>query len=269
MSDTELQEQVNESAPVADNTSGKTLGELLSSEEIKASPKLAKLINQSVDTLAKSYINADSMIGKRIDQMSPEDIIQFNKKLGAPERSDDYRFAREQEVPQEKLRELKDKYQKAGLNHLSAESLFNDVVDSLKQVETKEKVDLEAVKDLNQSKLFDKYGKNFKGILDLVEQELIDKGGLELRDKVLDPVNMNHEVIDIMYKVVKEKRPQSVLAPEQGGRIAMTGADAQLELDRLRASSEFRRAFLHNDQKAMKVFNNEVITLLAKIRDSK
>jgi hypothetical protein len=265
MSDTENftpeHEETTESKPL-------TLADLLQDPELKSHPQLEKFINQPIETLAKSHVHANSLIGKRVDQMAPEDLIAFNKKLGMPERSDEYNFAQENLIPQDKVRELKDKFHKAGLSVVAAEHMFNDHVESIRASDQKVTEDTEAKKEQNINKLVEKMGSNFKSLLDLVEQELIEQGGIELRDRVLDPVNMDHQLIDVFTKTVKEKRSQGLLNASPTAPVAYTAATAEMEIAMIKASPEYRAALARKDRAALMAFSERELNLrrLVKLR---
>lgn len=265
MSDTEfLSPEVTESTESAEvvRSTAKTLAEIITDPELKSHPKLAKFLEQPIDTLAKSHIHAEAMIGKRVDQMTPEEVISFNRKLGLPERSDGYHFGKEDLLPQEQVRELKDRFYKAGLNQVSAEHMFNDVIESIKQADQKVTIDLDAKRDENINKIVSKFGSNHKGMLDLIEQELIEQGGMDLRNRVLDPVNMDHQLVDMFAKIVKEKRSQGLLQPSPTAPVALSAMDAELEIERIRSSPEYRHAKARGDKKALSVLSEDILKLM-------
>jgi hypothetical protein len=262
MSDTEVlspEPQVTAESPQIE---AKRLSDLITDPELRSHPKLAKFLEQPIETLAKSHIHAEAMIGKRVDQMTAEEVISFNKKLGLPDRSDAYSFAQEDILPQEQVRELKDRFHKAGLNQVSAEHMFNNVIESLQQSDQKVMVDLEAKKEENVNQLVNRFGSNHRAMLDLIEQELIEQGGMDLRNRVLDPVNMDHQLVDMFAKIVKEKRSQGLLQSSPTAPVALSAMDAELEIDRIRTSPEYRAAKARGDKKALGVFSEDILKLM-------
>lgn len=264
MSDTELTSpEQPEQAPVeVVETSTPTLEDLISDDLLKNHPQLEKFLKQPIDVLAKSHVHANSLVGKRVENMTAEEIISFNKKLGVPDRSDDYSFAKETELPQDEVRALKDKFFKFGINQVAAEHMFNDVLENTHKATEKVVINTEQKKEENINKLIEKFGSTYKGMLDLIEQELLEQGGLDLRNRVLDPVSMDHQVLDVFAKLVKEKRAQGLLNPSPTAQVALTPADIDQKIAMIKASPEFRDASARRDRNALMAFSTEIENLL-------
>lgn len=74
------------------------------SKELKADPGVIAYTGKfkSMDDLVKSAMAAESKIGSMVsipdDKASPEQVAEFNKKLGVPEKPEDYQFEEDQRV---------------------------------------------------------------------------------------------------------------------------------------------------------------------------
>lgn len=71
----------SEAAAVAEETKSSIL-DLIQDSELKNHQSLHNF--KDVDSLAKSFINAQSLVGKRVADMTPEEMSQYNSKLGIP-----------------------------------------------------------------------------------------------------------------------------------------------------------------------------------------
>jgi hypothetical protein len=118
-------------APVADKGTPPASWRDTLPEPMKASPSLAKF--ESVDKLAKSYIEAESMIGRSIippgKDAKPEDWGKFYSKLGRPNSAEEYALTPEEgfEADPAFTSKLKAAFHSAGLTPAQANHVFGAI----------------------------------------------------------------------------------------------------------------------------------------------
>ena len=80
---------------------------------------------KSIEDFTKSFVEKDKLIGKKVSEMSPEEIRSYNTKLGVPDSSDKYEIAAEEGVDDpETVSWFKEAALKAGLTKEAAKILF-------------------------------------------------------------------------------------------------------------------------------------------------
>lgn len=94
-------------------------------EDIREHRHLSEV--KDVQTLAKNYLNAQQLIGKRFQDMSPEDMANYHAKIGVPEKPDAYKLLAPEGLQVDD--QLKGWYSqiahKTGLTQQQAEGIFS------------------------------------------------------------------------------------------------------------------------------------------------
>lgn len=166
-----MEEQTESTVVVTDDNSANTLHNLLS-EEYRGVKSLQNLKN--VDDLAKSYINAQKLAGKKVEDMEASDIIALNAKLGAPTDPSQYNF----DAPED----FKKKAFEAGLNHVQAKKLYEkDVNASKDSLIIRQAKEEEIVKELEST-----FGPNLENAMKVAQKAALELGGDDLLRAVFD-----------------------------------------------------------------------------------
>jgi hypothetical protein len=74
-------------------------------DELKSDPSLAPLKGKGIADVVKSYVNAQRMVGKDKvalpgEKATPEELNEFFKKLGRPDKPEDYKIAKPTDLPE-------------------------------------------------------------------------------------------------------------------------------------------------------------------------
>tara|TARA_R110000822_G_scaffold6141_1_gene25676 strand:+ start:785 stop:1672 length:888 start_codon:yes stop_codon:yes gene_type:complete len=162
------------------------------SEEYRKNPNIEKFTE--IDALAKSYINAVSMIGS--DKIpvptnnSTED--QWNEvynKLGRPESADKYKLdVKSDIVPMEEtsIKSFAENAHKLGLNNKQAQGILEFYKNNMEQSAQQMNIDMETNQASAEAQLRKEWGRSF--------DENIKRAG------ALAKSNMNPEVLDMQLK---------------------------------------------------------------------
>ena len=162
------------------------------SEEYRKNPNIEKFTE--IDALAKSYINAVSMIGS--DKIpvptnnSTED--QWNEvynKLGRPESADKYKLdVKSDIVPMEEtsIKSFAENAHKLGLNNKQAQGILEFYKNNMEQSAQQMNIDMETNQASAEAQLRKEWGRSF--------DENIKRAG------ALAKSNMNSEVLDMQLK---------------------------------------------------------------------
>lgn len=182
--------------------SKKSILDLVTREELKNidSIKEIETIDDLVDKFSKmekSHQHAQSLVGKRINQLTGDDLKHINLLKGVPESADKYIVP--EEMGEQYTSEYKDLAFKAGLTQEQAKNLMDNII--LKQREVNE-ASKETVKQLEES---------HKAELEQIFGKAVDKR-IEISHKYLDELD-NTEIKGIKELLVSnglDKNPKIV-----------------------------------------------------------
>lgn len=162
------------------------------SEEYRKNPNIEKFTE--IDALAKSYINAVSMIGQdKIavpNNNSTED--QWNEvyaKLGRPESADKYKLDFKSEsvpIDETAVKQFAENAHKLGLNNKQAQGILEFYKNNMEQSSKQMQIDMETAQANAEANLRKEWGKSF--------DENLKKAG------ALAKANMNPEILDMQMK---------------------------------------------------------------------
>lgn len=205
-----------------------------------------KKFNSSED-LAKSYVELSNKLGKRLEDMSQDEIVALNSKFGVPAEAADYGLEKDVDglINSESLaNELKE----LGIpKHLGPK-----IMDHLKKTEAA-KIE-EANNEANlafkrqQQETLDilkrEYGVDYQERLNLARKAIRHEENGEAIISKLDKVGLGNDA-DIIKMFVKkgEKLAEDKLLGEDVGTFGMKRADAAEEISRLMQDKEFLESF--------------------------
>ena len=216
-------------------------------EGIRDEPSLQTF--DSVDKLAKSYVNAVKMIGG-----NPENLIslpqegeswdEIYNKLGRPEQANDYDFGEDDEGVLDDFKEF------AHQNNLTQDQADNllGLFSELEEEEAKnEEQAMEDLKVETTIGLQRDWGKNYDGNLDYARRAYAQFGTPELTE-IMDNTGFgNHPEVIKAFSKVGQLLGEEALAVGTGlGRNQMSPQSAQEEIQALYSDKEFSKAYRDN-----------------------
>lgn len=211
------------------------------SKELQDIPTLKKF--KDVESLAKSYVNAQQLLGKKLEQLGPDELKSvIGRALQAPESPDEYDITGTNE---EAITFYKNLAHELQLNPKQAKELverFNQAEEDNKKqheinlIEERRKLEEDLKKDWG--KLFDRNKK-------LAGDAIIEFGGTELAE-ALDAAGLGNNVqILKTFSKIGETFLESDFVGETGlGQFGMSPEQARQKIASLKQSNEFMSAFL-------------------------
>lgn len=218
---------------------------------------------KDVASLAKSFVHAQSMVGKDRMPVPDENWSEgqwndFYDKLGRPKSPDEYPEPSVQIEEDDKAnlepveKRIKQVAHKNGLTPKQAKTLLDEVRAIYKEDKTNAKTNWEKAEQDREAKLKSEFGQDLSIVLDTGRQ-VLDKLGDEEFVEYLNETRLgsDHRMVRFLNKVgslIKEDKGASG-GPGIGGFSAGSPAQARAELDMLMNDKSFVEA-LHNEHHA-------------------
>ncbi len=226
-------------------------------EGLSDSPSLAKFKN--VQELAKGYINTEKLIGapeSRLqllnDTSTDEDRAAFHKKLGKPDKWEDYKHSYElkegQEVDQAFYDEARGWMLESDITSASAEKLLNkffaksfkDRDDSAIAKSDAEKVSMDALRA--------EWGDKFDMNMDLVKVQMERFGTPELREEFSKNGLGNSPHLIKAIAAMGAEHSEDIVSGKVGAPAVNARTRAQMELEQMMTDPEKRRVIAGMDE---------------------
>ena len=220
-------------------------------EGLREEPSLQTF--DSVDKLAKSYVNAVKKIGGdpntlvKIPQEG-EDRNGFYNQIGRPEQPQGYNF---DEIvgddPEGTLDGYKEFAHHHGLTQSQAESILN-LYGEIQEDESREYQEAQRQLDINgQIELQKEWGKNFDGKMDMASRAFAEFSTPELQ-KMMDETGLgNHpEMLRIFAKVGERLGEDSLIVGAGLGANQMSPEQSRTEIQNRYSDKEFSKAYRDN-----------------------
>lgn len=227
-------------------------------EENKGLSKFIEGDKFNLTKALKTLTNAEKLIGKRIEDASPEQLTAFAEKLGIPLSEDGYEIA----APEDKA-ELIGAYKKlakeAGIPKAAAEKFFNGLLDlnSAENVVAKEKARIE--KNLADIKAI--YGDSLDSVK-AAANKAIEKYGSDEVKEILKKSDLatDPKFIGFLAKV-GEKLVDVDVALEKSSNYGNVKEDIDKKISTLRNSPEYKAAMRNPYGNEYKKFSSELLEL--------
>ena len=213
---------------------------------LRDEPSLATF--DSVDKLAKSYVNAVKMIGGNPDHMvaipqEGESWDGFYNQIGRPERSEDYEFGDENG----ELDGFRAFAHDTGLTQDQANSILSLYGEMQEEQETAQKEGIDELRTNTTVALQKEWGKNFEGNMDYAKRAYSQFATPGLSE-VLDETGLgNHpEMIRAFSKIGQLLGEESLAVGTGLGQSQMSPQAAQEEIQALYSDQDFSKAYRDN-----------------------
>lgn len=203
---------------------------------------------KDIEGVLKSLKHANSLIGKKIEDMSPEELQSINFKMGVPENKDDYSFDGIDNPDEATLDWFRDTALEAGLNTEQAAKIAaahgKRIADETAYHQSK--MELQAEENISQLK--QEFGAAFDERVSLANKALKEFGGQETIDAInnsglgSDPLLV--KLLANAGKMLAEGNLQSV---DNSGRFGITPAEARHRIDALKADNNFQQRYHSHD----------------------
>ncbi len=202
----------------------------------------------SVDKLAKSYVNAVKMIGGNPDNMvaipdEGEKWDDFYNKIGRPEKANDYQFGDENG----ELDGFREFAHDTGLTQDQASNILKLYGDIQEEQEEAHQNGLEELRTNTTMELQKEWGKNYDGKMDYAKRAFAQFASPEL-SQLMDESGMgNHpEMLRVFAKVGELMGEDSLVVGTGLGSSQLSPEQAQQEIQALYSDKEFSKSYRDN-----------------------
>ena len=202
----------------------------------------------SVDKLAKSYVNAVKMIGGNPDNMvaipeEGEKWDDFYNKIGRPEKANDYQFGDENG----ELDGFREFAHDTGLTQDQADNILKLYGDIQEEQEEAHQNGLEELRTNTTMELQKEWGKNYDGKMDYAKRAFAQFATPEL-SQLMDESGMgNHpEMLRVFAKVGELMGEDSLVVGTGLGSSQLSPEQAQQEIQALYSDKEFSKSYRDN-----------------------
>jgi hypothetical protein len=212
--------------------------------EVKAlNNYLDKPIEEALPEIVKSYRHAQSLIGKRVDELPVEELKDLLPRLERPETADDYVSKLAPEFGEEFVGKYKEELFELGLNETQAESYLKRHRASIEEKQHKSQESTHEAIEASEKALKDRFGLKYKVAMDMAARAALKLGGTDLYKKVFESEVKDPDMVNLLYKVGRETIAPEVAIGDPGGSLNSPG-EARAQLDKLKADPEYSRALL-------------------------
>ncbi len=214
----------------------------------------------SVDKLAKSYVNAVKMIGGNPDNMvaipsEGEKWDDFYNKIGRPEHFKDYEFG-DQNGELDGFREFA---HDTGLTQDQANNILKLYGDIQEEEQESHQNGLEELRTNTTMELQKEWGKNYDGKMDYAKRAFAQFASPEL-SQLMDESGMgNHpEMLRVFAKVGELMGEDSLVVGTGLGSSQLSPDQAQQEIQALYSDKEFSKSYRDNKDPGHKTAMNKM-----------
>lgn len=219
-------------------------------EELRVNKNLATF--KDIGELAKSYLHQQSLIGKRVSEMSPEDFAAYKNVMGVPQEKDSYSLP-EYGDP-EVVNWYKDVAFKAGLTQDQARVVMEQYAGLEKSKQEAYANESKQMVEQGITELKKEFGAAFNERIDVAKRAVQAFGGDELKGFLQETGLGNHPiVVKLFAKIGAELLEDSMLQSDAQQQLGVTPTDAKRMIDSKLADPEFRQAYYgatHHQHKA-------------------
>lgn len=203
---------------------------------------------KSAEDLAKSYINANQLLGKRVSELSPEDAAHLKSLQGVPKEVGEY--ALPEQLNGESAEWYKGTALKAGLTKDQAKVIADEFVmlerAKLEQIEKEDAIRTEQwVGELKKE-----FGSAFDKQIEVAKRGLKEFGNQEVID-ILNRTGLidNPSVVKMFAKIGKELLEDSIVSADKEAVFGITPGDALSQIEALRSNPEFMDAYFNRSHR--------------------
>lgn len=215
----------------------------LLSDDIKSNKALDSF--KDINSLAKSYLHGQSLIGKRIAELSPEELGQVYSKLGRPETAEGY------ELPAPEGDPIVTSYRQIahdlGLSKQTAETLYRRYADTIVEQQKVAQEAFEKQAETHREALKQEWGSAYKERLEYARRGALSLGGEELLKEVMNSPTLgnNPMVIKALANAGMKLRESAGFGSSDSAAFTMTPEMANRELASLKADPVFISSYIN------------------------
>lgn len=232
------------------------------SEDLRGAKSLSNF--KDVNDLAKSYLHAQQLIGKRLSDISPEDMKVLDSFRGVPEAADKYTLP--EELPAEDIAWYKNMAHEVKLTQEQAKKVLDSYTMLKREATEKFKKEYELKTQAGIEELKKEFGSAFDNRIELAKRAVTNFGGQELKDYLNETgLGNDPKLVKIFANIGKALLEDSVVDADKSTAFGVTPQDAQNMINQKMANPEFLSAYYSNLHPGHKQAVAEIEALLGKM----
>lgn len=209
-------------------------------EELRENKALKNF--KDVEGLAKSYVHLNQLLGKKFENMSPEELDSYYTKLGRPEDSEGYK------MPDSMAPELGGWYKetafKLGLTQDQARGLAESYMDIEQNIQKEQISQMEAQQEQWEASLKEEFGTAFEKRIEIAKKALRSYGGEELVNFLNETKLGSHpELVKAFAKIGKDMQEDSLTQSEASANFGVTPQEAKQKIAHLKRDPDFMKSY--------------------------
>lgn len=213
-------------------------------DDLKGAASLGTI--NSIEDLAKSYVNAQSTIGKRIENMTDEERLKYFPPQGRPETIDGYELSIPEglEVKQELQDWFKQKSHDLNLPAEAATTLFKDYLEMTSETVREQSQLAEIKAQENVAELKRDFGPAYDERVAMANRALTQFGG----DAAIEAIQQaglqsNPAIVKMLAEAGKSLSEGKLVDSGNKGKFGVTSAEAGAKIAELRQDRDFMKAY--------------------------
>lgn len=211
-------------------------------DDIKTAKSLESINN--FEDLAKSYVNAQSFIGKKFEDLTPEQLNDVYGKLGRPESPEGYKFENTENDNPELSSWFSEAVFDIGLNQEQAATLrekYNEFVGGLQK---EQEGAIENLMADQEKQLKQDFGPAYNERVELANRALSSYGGEELVEALKEAGMQNNPALVKAFAAIGMDMAEGKFVEGEGkGKFGMSSEEATQQIDALRKDEAFMKVF--------------------------
>lgn len=214
-------------------------------DELKTAKPLQSI--KSVEDLAKGFVNAQSVIGRRFEDLTPEQLSEYYGALGRPESPEDYKFEAPEgrEINTELESWFRNQAFEGGLTKAAAEKLFNDFTAMEAETLAQREQMVELQMQEQQKQLQKDFGPAYDERVNLANRALREFGGDEAIAAITESGLQNHPaLVKLLANAGETLAEGNFTSGQKTGKFGMTSEEASEQISKLRADPEFSKHYM-------------------------
>lgn len=200
---------------------------------------------KDADSLAKSYLNLNSLLGKKFNDLSPEELQSYYTKLGRPEDAAGYRLP--EGISEDTASWYKEMAFKIGLTEEQSANLLDMYTNKEREISELTESSKAAQAEEHIAALKKEFGQAFNKRVETAVRAVEEFGGSELQ-AVLEETGLgNHPaIVKAFAEIGKNLLEDKMTRTDAKASFGTSPEDARQEIKQLRSDPQFMKQYYSN-----------------------
>lgn len=212
-------------------------------DDLKANPALESF--KDINGLVKSYLNAQQVIGRRFEDLTPEQLNLYYNKMGRPENPDGYSIS-DEDLNDPMVGWYKQTAHKLGLGKQAAEELYQAYKNHATEIQAQQNQKMQEVSDQYIKQLKQDFGHAFDERIQMAQRAVRELGGPELQQLLANPLIGDHPAVVKAFSEMGRRLMEHKGITGQGQGFKISPEEAAMEIENLNRDPEFLKAYMNH-----------------------